>query len=75
MPLAGSGCRWGTFATGRLARWHAWHRFLQGLAARGDVWFAPMKAIATHVLNMVNTGAWTPRIDRPLFYSEPVLVR
>ena len=63
------------FATGRLARWHVWHQFLQSLVARGDVWFAPMEAIATHVLNVVAKGEWVPRIDHQPYYSEPVRVR
>lgn len=62
------------FATGRLARWHVWHRFLQGLVARGDVWFAPMEDIAAHVQRMVANGVWQPRIDRLPYYDAPVRV-
>ena len=62
------------FATGRLARWHVWHWFLEGLRARGDVWFSPMEEIAAHVLDVVATGKWTPRIDRLPYYTEPVKV-
>lgn len=62
------------FATGRLARWHHWHQFLQTAVARGDVWFAPMEDIAAHVQNLVATGGWTPRIDRLPYYAAPVRV-
>lgn len=62
------------FATGRLARWHAWHRFLETAVARGDVWFAPMEEIAAHVQHLVATGGWTPRIDRLPYYAAPVRV-
>lgn len=62
------------FATGRLARWHVWHRFLQGLVARGDVWFAPMEEIAAHVKRLVANGVWQPRIDRLPYYDAPVRV-
>ena len=63
------------FATGRLARWHHWHRFFESLVARGDVWFAPMEEIAAHVQHLVATGGWTPRIDRMPCYNAPVRVR
>ena len=62
------------FATGRLARWHAWHRHLETAVARGDVWFAPMEDIAAHVQHLVATGGWTPRIDRLPYYAAPVRV-
>jgi len=62
------------FATGRLARWHHWHRFLQTAVSRGDVWFAPMEEIAAHVQHLVATGGWTPRIDRLPYYAAPVRV-
>ena len=62
------------FATGRLARWHHWHRFLEIAVARGDVWFAPMEEIAAHVQHLVATGGWTPRIDRLPYYTAPVRV-
>lgn len=62
------------FATGRLARWHHWHRFLESLMARGDVWFAPMEEIAAHVRRLVADGHWSPRIDRLPCYDAPVRV-
>jgi hypothetical protein len=62
------------FATGRLARWHVWHRFLETLVARGDVWFAPMEEIAAHVQRLVASGGWQPRIDRLPYYAAPVRV-
>lgn len=36
------------FLTGRLARWAAMERWLEGVAARSDVWFAPLEEIARH---------------------------
>lgn len=63
------------FATGRLARWHVWHQFLAGLVTRGDVWFAPMEDIAAHVLKVVASGEWSPRIDHLPYFTAPVSVR
>ncbi|MCQ0093262.1 polysaccharide deacetylase [Roseovarius sp. M141] len=60
------------FATGRLARWYVWHRFLEGLRARGDVWFAPMEDIAAHVLAVVASGEWHPRVDQLPYFAQPV---
>lgn len=36
------------FLTGRLARWAAMETWLEGVLARGDVWFAPLEEIARH---------------------------
>jgi hypothetical protein len=38
------------FLTGRLARWAALERWLDGVLDRGDVWIAPMEAIARHAM-------------------------
>lgn len=62
------------FATGRLARWHVVHRFIEQALERGGVWFAPMEEIAAHVQQVVATGAWVPRIDRLPYYPGPVRV-
>lgn len=62
------------FATGRLARWHRWHQFLEAAVARGDAWFAPMEEIAAHVQRLVADGGWSPRIDRLPYYDAPVRV-
>lgn len=36
------------FLTGRLARWREMERLIERALAAGDVWFAPMEAIAAH---------------------------
>ena len=63
------------FATGRLARWHVVHRFIEQALTRGDVWFAPMEEIAAHVQRVVASGAWAPRIDRLPYYRGPVTIK
>jgi agmatinase len=40
---------WHPFLTGRLARWAAVERWLEGVLERDDVWFAPLEEIAAHV--------------------------
>ncbi len=37
------------FLTGRLARWHEMEKKLEGILAKGGVWFAPLEKIANHV--------------------------
>jgi hypothetical protein len=60
------------FATGRLARWHVFARFLEETVARGDVWFAPLEEIAEHVRSVTASGAWTPRVEVIPQYPAPV---
>ncbi len=61
------------FATGRLARWDVVASFLETAVAAGDVWFAPMEEIATHVRKVTESGEYVPRrvsmpaYDRPVF--------
>jgi len=38
------------FLTGRLARWQAMERWLEGVLSSGDAWFAPLEEIARHAL-------------------------
>jgi peptidoglycan/xylan/chitin deacetylase (PgdA/CDA1 family) len=40
------------FLTGRLARWMEMERLIERALATGDVWFAPMEAIAAHANSM-----------------------
>jgi len=61
------------FATGRLARWHEVHGFLEEALSRGDVWFAPMEEIAAHVRRAVADG-YNIRRDRQPNYAAPVRV-
>jgi peptidoglycan-N-acetylglucosamine deacetylase len=65
MPL------WHPFLTGRLARWRQVERWLEGVLARGNVWFAPLEAIAHHVLD--HEAARHPvRVRRFPNYLDPV---
>lgn len=47
------------FLTGRLARWQQMEAFLETALDKGDVWFAPLEAIATYV----NQDAGKLRLD------------
>ena len=39
----------------------------------GRVWFATLEEIAAHVKTLVDTGAWTPRVDRRPCHPGPIL--
>ena len=54
---------WHPFLSGRLARWRHTHAMIEKMLAKGDVWFAPMRAIAAHVRACAANGTWAPRIE------------
>jgi hypothetical protein len=58
--------------TGRLARWHVFHAFLEKIVARGDVWFAPMEEIAAHARAEIDAGRFKPMVEVLPQYERPV---
>lgn len=64
---------WHPFLTGRLARWREVENWLEGVLARGDVWFAPLSEISAHVRAQAETG--NIRVDRLPYYDAPVALR
>jgi len=60
------------FATGRLARWDVVTEFLESVLERGDVWFAPLEEIASHVMKVTEDGSYVPRRDELPYYDAPV---
>lgn len=62
---------WHPFLTGRLARWAQVERWLEGVLARGDVWFAPLEEIARHVAAHRDAGG-AVREERLPYYGRPV---
>lgn len=50
------------FLTGRLARWMEMERLIERALATGDVWFAPMEAIAGHA-NAIRSGLRRDFVD------------
>ena len=39
---------------------------------KGQVWFATLEEIAAHIRSLIDTGAWTPRVDRLPYYDGPI---
>ena len=63
---------WHPFLSGRLARAHAIKTLIEYMHDRGRVWFATLEEIAAHVRSLIDTGAWTPRVDRLPYYDGPI---
>ena len=64
---------WHPFLTGRLARWTQVEKWLEGVLARGDVWFAPMHEIAAHVRAEAAKDPNAVRLEELPYYTKPVL--
>jgi hypothetical protein len=60
------------FCTGRLARWHVFHQFLETVVARGDVWFAPMEEIAAYARAEIDAGRFKAMVEPLPQYERPV---
>jgi peptidoglycan/xylan/chitin deacetylase (PgdA/CDA1 family) len=65
---------WHPFATGRLARWRKVVELIEYMKSKGDVWFARMEDIASHVRNCISVGSYKPRIDILPYYTDRVSV-
>ena len=52
-----------------LFRWRVMERWLEGVLARGDVWFATLDQIARHVLAERDRGA-DIRVEHFPYYTE-----
>lgn len=65
---------WHPFATGRLARWHQVRKLLRYMQDKGDVWFATMEEIASHVERVTADGSYKPRRDNLPYYPRPIRI-
>jgi hypothetical protein len=60
------------FVTGRLARCKRVSEMIEYMQKTGDVWFATMEEIATHVPKCIGDGLWIPRFDELTYYVSPI---
>jgi len=63
---------WHPFVSGRTARAQAMVELMEYMQAKGDVWFATMQDIAKHIRGLIDSGAWSPRVENLPFWTEPV---
>ena len=63
---------WHPFVSGRMSRADAIVGLIEHMQEKGGVWFATLEEIAAHTRRMMDTGRWTPRVDRLPYYEGPV---
>ena len=61
---------WHPFVSGRLSRWQKVEQMIDYMLSTGDVWFATLEEIATHVNSLTSDGTYAPRIDQVPYHSE-----
>ena len=59
---------WHPFVSGRLSRWQRVERMIEFMLNTGDVWFASLEEITSHVNEETTSGRYRPRVD-PLPYT------
>jgi len=63
---------WHPFVSGRMSRADAIVGLIEHKQEKVGVWFATLEEIAAHTRRMMDTGRWTPRVDRLPYYQGPV---
>lgn len=61
---------WHPFVSGRLSRWQRVEKMIEYMIGTGDVWFATLEEIATHVNSVAISGEYKPRKDILPYHSE-----
>jgi peptidoglycan/xylan/chitin deacetylase (PgdA/CDA1 family) len=61
---------WHPFVSGRPSRCDAMVTLVEYMQRKGQVWFARLDEIAAHVTRCVESGAWSPRVERLPFAEE-----
>jgi peptidoglycan/xylan/chitin deacetylase (PgdA/CDA1 family) len=64
---------WHPAVSGRPAAALAIRALIEHMIGKGGVWFATLDEIASHVNHLVESGAWSPRVERVPFYDQPIL--
>lgn len=61
---------WHPFVSGRLSRWLRIEKMMEYMLGTGDVWFARLEDIASHIQHVRRTGAYEARVDLLPYYSS-----
>lgn len=66
---------WHPFVSGRPSRVDAIWDLIEHMQAKGEVWFATLEEIASHIQGLIDDGSWTPRArpTPPVAQAEPIL--
>jgi peptidoglycan/xylan/chitin deacetylase (PgdA/CDA1 family) len=63
---------WHPHVSGRPSRLLAWHRWIETIRERPDVWITTLEEIAAHVRHLVDSGEFVPRRVQYPLYDQPV---
>jgi peptidoglycan-N-acetylglucosamine deacetylase len=66
---------WHPFLTGRLARWMQVEKWLEETLRTKKVWFAPLEDIIAHVIQLSDTGQYSPRVEQLPYYTKSQIKR
>lgn len=61
---------WHPFVSGRLSRWLRIEKMIDYMLKTGDVWFASLEEIATHIQTLRKQGKYDARVDQLPYYEE-----
>lgn len=61
---------WHPFVSGRLSRWLRIEKMIDYMLETGDVWFASLEQIATHIQTLRKQGKYDARVDQLPYYEE-----
>jgi peptidoglycan/xylan/chitin deacetylase (PgdA/CDA1 family) len=61
---------WHPFVSGRLSRWLRIEKMIEYMQGTGEVWFARLSDIASHIQELRKTGAYEARVDRLPYYDS-----
>ena len=61
---------WHPFVSGRLSRWLRIEKMIEYMLATGEVWFATLEAIATHIQTVRKEGKYNARVDQLPYYDK-----
>jgi peptidoglycan/xylan/chitin deacetylase (PgdA/CDA1 family) len=62
---------WHPFVSGRLSRWLRIEKMIEHMLGTGDVWFARLEDIASHILKLRHEGRYEARVDQLPYYDRP----
>ena len=74
MRTAGGGlwiAVWHPFVSGRLSRWLRIEKMIEYMLGTGEVWFARLEDIASHIRNCRKAGSYDARVDVLPYYAKP----
>jgi len=61
---------WHPFVSGRLSRWLRIEKMIEYMLGTGEVWFARLEDIATHIQTLRREGKYEARVDSLPYYDK-----